>query len=321
MDTTTNVREEPGQVAADGKGRPPEDRLPAAGVPADVPELVNDAAAGQWGVHLRELWAKRELIYYFIWRDVRVRYRQTLLGVAWAVLQPAMMMVVFTIFLGPAVGDASSGIPYPLFVYSGFLAWNLFASSMVSGGMSVVTAEALIGKIYFPRLVIPLASVGTNLFDFGIASLGLVLLVWYYHVVPGWGLLLLPLWVVLAGLAGFGVGTLLAALNVRYRDFRHLMPFLVQVWMFSTPSIFMQSAAAPSLGGMIFGSQRWYEQLRTLMLSCNPINSLIISFRAIVFGGAMPWGHLGVSAAVVAVFLVVGCYYFRRVEDTFADII
>ncbi len=285
----------------------------------ELPETVIESEAGWKALNLRELWQRRELIFFLAWRDVKVRYRQTWVGAGWALLQPAMMTVVLTIFLGGFSGRPENRIPYPLYIYSGFLAWTFFANALVGGGMSVVGAEGMITKIYFPRLVIPIASVASSLVDFLIASIGLGLLMIRYRVAPGWGLLAVPLWLVLVAFAGFGVGTLLAALNVRYRDFRYLMPFIIQVWFFSTPAIFLPSDEVPM--ATIFGSQELLAKVRLLLQRLNPVNSLIVSFRKLALGEEVPWESLGVSAAIIGVFVAVGVYYFRRVEDSFADVI
>jgi lipopolysaccharide transport system permease protein len=307
------------------------DTAPAPAAPGgkELPETVIDARSGWSWADLWEIWSRRELIYFLMRRDIKVRYRQTSLGLAWALLQPAIMTVVFTVFVGPLSGAAGGlRVPYPLYVYVGFLAWNFFASSVISAGNSVVLAENLITKVYFPRIIVPLSTVGTNLVDLAVGSIGIPLLLLYYRlnppqaemsVAPGWGLLLIPLWVVLVALAALGTGTLIAALNVRYRDFRYLVPFIVQVWMFSTPSIFLRPAKVEA---SIFGSQITYELLRSLLMELNPMNSVIALFRGLVLGDeVLPWPSVGVAALVILCVLGVGCWYFRRVENTFADII
>jgi lipopolysaccharide transport system permease protein len=258
-------------------------------------------------VNVRELWRFRELIYFLIWRDVKVRYKQTVLGAAWAVLQPLMMMVVFTVFFGRMAGLSSGDLPYPLFAFAGLLPWTFFASAIANSGNSVVTSERLITKIYFPRLAIPIGSVGAASVDFLIALGMLGILMAWYGVAPGVGLLLLPVVFAVIFLAALGVGTALAALNVAYRDFRYVIPFLVQLWMFATPTVYMQPAGTP-------------EGLHAV-LALNPMTSLIATFRAACLGGPIPWADFGIaSACVVAIFLA-GCFYFRKVEGQFADII
>ncbi len=188
---------------------------------------------------VRELWQYRELLMFLTWRNVMVRYKQTVLGAAWAILQPAMMMVVFTVFLGQMARVDSGNLPYPVFVYAGLLPWTFFATAISNAGNSVVSSAQMVSKIYFPRLLIPFAAVAAAVVDFLIAFLLLAGLMFYYGIVPGWGILLVPLLLALAVLAAIGVGTILAALNVAYRDFRYVIPFLVQIWMFATPTVYM----------------------------------------------------------------------------------
>jgi lipopolysaccharide transport system permease protein len=255
---------------------------------------------GKWqSVNVRELWRFRDLAYLMVWRDVKVRYKQTLLGAAWAILQPAMMMVVFTVFFG-ATGKVSSGDrPYPVFVYAGLLPWMFFASAVSNAAQSVVGSERLITKIYFPRLAIPFSAVGAAVVDALVSFLLLVGLMAWYRVAPGAGILLAPLILFMVALAAAGVGTLLAAMNVAYRDVRYVIPFLIQIWMFATPSVYTEGRALP----------------------LNPMDGLVAAFRAATLGGAMPWERLAIGSALSAALLLVGCFYFRRVEDGFADTI
>jgi lipopolysaccharide transport system permease protein len=265
--------------------------------------------AGAWQlVNVRELWQYRELVLILAWRDVKVRYKQTLLGAAWAVLQPGLMMVVFTIFFGKLAHVSSGGVDYSVFVYAGLLPWTFFATAITSAGNSVVGSERLITKVYFPRLAVPLASVGAALVDSVIAcGLLLVLMLWH-GIVPGPGLLLAPLFMAIILLAAVGVGTLMAALNVAYRDFRYVIPFLTQFWMFATPTVYMQPDAEMS------------GAVRTL-LALNPMTSLVAAFRAAVLGGPIAWGEVAAAAGLSALLFLAGCLYFRRVEDSFADVI
>jgi lipopolysaccharide transport system permease protein len=248
------------------------------------------------------------LLFFLAWRDVKVRYKQTLLGAAWAILQPLLMMAVFTIFFGRMAGVSSGGVDYPLFAYAGLLPWTLFATAIAAAGNSVVGSERLITKIYFPRLAVPLAAVGAAVVDFVIALGLLITMMVYYAVAPGWGLLFVPAIFGAILLAAIGVGTLLAALNVAYRDFRYVIPFLVQLWMFATPTVYMQPKGTSSGWGHV-------------LLTLNPMTTLIAVFRATVLGGPIPWGSLGVAVAAVALTFLFGCFYFRKVEDTFADVI
>ena len=302
-------------------------------------------------LNLRELWKSRELLLFLTWRDVAVRYKQTVLGAAWAILQPAMMMVVFTIFLGRLARIDSGDIPYPVFVYAGLLPWTFFATAISNAGNSVVGSAQMVSKIYFPRLLIPLASVAAAVVDFLIAFLLLAGLMFYYRIVPGWGILLLPLLLGLAALAAVGVGVLLAALNVAYRDFKYTIPFLVQIWMFATPTVYMNvdaadhhaspqtraTQAAPSSTqrlpknlpspststgeGVDVGDRAGVPLAVKTLLRLNPMTGLIAFFRASTLGGPLPWPQLGYSSAVIAVLLLIGIAYFRRVESSFADII
>jgi lipopolysaccharide transport system permease protein len=259
-------------------------------------------------VNVRELWQFRELVYFLTWRDVKVRYKQTLLGAAWAILQPLLMMVVFTIFFGRMAGVPSGDLPYPLFAYAGLLPWTFFATAITAAGNSIIGSERLITKIYFPRLAIPFAAVGAAMVDFLIAFGLLMAMMAYYRITPGMGLLLTPLVFGLITLAALGFGTLLAALNVAYRDIRYVIPFLVQLGMFATPTVYMQPKAAS--GGWIH-----------LLLSLNPMTGLIAAFRSSTLGGPIPWGPLGIASVSVALMFLVGCLYFRKVEDGFVDII
>lgn len=278
--------------------------------PPDV--VVIRPPSGWRVVNVTELWRFRELLFFLVWRDVKVRYKQTALGVAWAILQPLMMMAVFTVFFGRLAGLPSGDVPYPLFAFAGLLPWTFFASALASSGNSVVTNERLITKIYFPRLTVPFASVGAAAVDFVIACGLLLLLMAGYAlrgdpVGPGWSIFLAPVVFVFIALAAAGFGTLLAALNVKYRDFRYVIPFLVQFWMFATPTVYMQVPAGA--GGM-------YE-----LLNLNPLTGLVATFRAACLGTPIPWVQFGLSATFVTVVFAVGCLYFRKAESDFADLI
>lgn len=264
---------------------------------------------GGWQlVNVCELWHCRELLWFLIWRDVKVRYKQTLLGAAWAVLQPAMMMVVFTIFFARIARVPAGDLPYPLFAYAGLLPWTFFSIAISQSAQSVIGSERLITKVYFPRLAIPFASVGAAAVDLAIAfGLLLAMMVWY-GVVPGPTLLLVPPILLCVLLAAAGIGTLLAALNVAYRDFRYVVPFLVQVWMFATPTIYMDPSAN--------GTGRL-----DYLLAANPLSPLVANFRAAVLGGPIEFGPLAIAAVASAAMFVAGCLYFRTVEDGFSDII
>ncbi len=274
----------------------------------DLPVTVIERRPGWRFIDLGELWRYRELLWFLTWRDIKVRYKQTVLGGAWAVLQPLATMLVFTLFLGRLASTASDAASYPLFVFAGLLPWLFFANAISSGGQSVVGNQNLVTKVYFPRLIIPMAAVGAGLVDFGIACGLLAVMMVYFGVAPGLGLLLTPLIVLLLVVAALGVGTLLSALTVAYRDFRHVVPFLVQLWMFATPAIYLQADG-------LFGPDV------QALLPLNPAYGLIAAFRQAVLGGAIDWYALAVSGAVSCGLLLVACLYFRRVERSFADII
>lgn len=274
---------------------------------------VRRPAKGWQFINVSELWKQRELLYFFVWRDVKVRYTQAALGIAWAVLQPVMMMIVFSVFFGRMAKVPTGNLPYPIFVFAGLLPWTFFATAIADAGNSVVGSERLITKIYFPRLVIPLAAIGAAAVDLCIAFGVLILLMAWYAMrgVPihvGIGLLLVPVIVLLIAFVAIGVGCLLAALNVAYRDFRYVIPFLVQLWMFATPTVYMQAFNGP-------GSR---TQAALLL---NPLSGLIGGFRAAVFGSPIPWAHLIISGICAVLLFLVGCLYFRKVEHSFADII
>jgi len=268
------------------------------------------APQGWQPVNFRELWGFRELLYFFAWRDVKVRYKQTLLGASWAVLQPAMMMIVFTIFFGRLAKVPAGPLPYPLFVYMGLLPWTFFATAIANAGNSVVGSERLITKVYFPRLSIPFASVGAAIVDFFIAFILMIILMIVYGVAPGARMLAVVPIVLCISLMAAGVGTFMAALNVAYRDFRYVIPFMVQVWLFATPTIYMQPERSV---GRLTGIN--------LLMSLNPMTGLVAAFRAACSGGSLPWTQLGGSAFLSAGVFFAGCLYFRRMERHFADII
>jgi len=317
--------------------------IPAADGPApqiDVPETVVKPVSG-WGlIDVREVWRFRELLFFFTWRDVVVRYKQTLLGAAWAIIQPVMMMAVFTVFLGRMAKVGSGEMAYPVFVYAGLLPWTFFATAITRAGNSVIASKNIVTMVYFPRLVFPVASVGAAAVDFALAFGVLVVLMFWYGIPPGLSMLLVPFLLVLTALAALAVGTALAALNVAFRDFKYVIPFLVQIWMFATPTVYMDvradadpapkpaatlsTAPAETPGAGDADDERptsvvpaWVK----VLLRANPMTGLIAFFRAATLGGVLPWKELGYSTAVVLVAFVGGLLYFRRVEVTFADII
>jgi lipopolysaccharide transport system permease protein len=293
---------------------------PSAEEDDQVAETVIDASPGWKALDLGELWRYRELLFFLAWRDVKVRYKQTVFGIAWAVLQPTLWMVVLSVFLGQLAKLPSGGLPYPLFVFAGLLPWTFFATASTNAGNSVVDSERLITKVYFPRLLVPFAAVGAALLDLAIAFVVLIGLMFYYGVTPTWTVLLVPFLVVVATLAALGVGTMLAALNVAYRDFRYVIPLLLQLWMFATPSIYME-AVEPPPGDPGTSSPESITTTVRHLLNFNPMTGLIASFRAALLGKALPWEQLAFSSLVIVLVFIVACFYFRRVEDSFADII
>jgi len=278
------------------------------GATDDLPVTVIERRPGWRLLDLRELWRYRELLGFLTWRDVKVRYRQAVLGAAWAVLQPLATMLVFTLFLGRVAGTTSDATGYPLFVFAGLIPWTFLANAVGAGSQSVVGNQNLVTKVYFPRLIIPTAAVGVGLVDFAIALGVLALMMLGSGVVPGAGLLILPVIVMLLVLCALGAAILLSALTVAYRDFRHAVPFMVQLWMFATPAIYFQA----DLGLAPF----W-----AALMPLNPAYGLIATFRQAVLGGAVDWYALAVSGGVGCTLFVIGCFFFRRVECGFADII
>jgi len=268
---------------------------------------VIQAKPGWQIVDFAEMWRFRELLGFLIWRDVKVRYKQTVLGAAWAILQPFAQMVVLSIFFGRMVELPTGGVSYPLFVFAGLLPWTFFSNAITSAAGSVVGSQNLITKVYFPRLFVPASAIGVGLVDFCIAFGMLFVLMLYYGKPPGAAIVATPLLMLGLTAAALGIGTLLSALTVAYRDFRYVVPFMVQIWMFATPAVYMD---ATSVG------PRWQW-----ILPLNPAYGLILNFRNAALGRPLDAYSLGVSLAVTAVLLVVGCLYFRRVERSFADII
>ena len=254
----------------------------------------------------KELWAYRDLLYVLTTRDIKVRYKQTVLGFAWAIIQPVMMMVVFSIFFGGLAKMPSDGFPYPIFVYAALLPWTFFANSITNSANSLVGSAHLVSKVYFPRLIIPLSSIGSGLVDFAIAGAILLLLMVYYGVSWTSNLLMAPILVAGAALTALGVGTFLAALNVAYRDFRYVVPFLVQFWMFATPVVYPAS--------LVPREWQW-------ALYLNPMAGVIEGFRSVFLGSAFDVPGMLVSLAIAAILFAAGIAYFGKVERRFADII
>jgi len=273
----------------------------------DFPKIVIRPSGGWVSLRLGDLWAYRELLYFLVWRDIKVRYKQTVLGAAWAVIQPFFTMVVFTIFFGQLAKVPSDGLPYPVFAYCGLLPWQLFSYALTQSGNSLVANQNLITKVYFPRLVIPLAACLAGIVDFGIAFLVLLGMMIFYGITPTAAMASLPIFLLFALATALGVGLWLSAMNVRYRDVRYTIPFLTQVWLFATP-IAYPSSLIPAKWRAIYG--------------LNPMAGVVEGFRWALLGkGELPGPLVGISLAAVVVLLTGGLYYFRRMERTFADVV
>jgi len=269
--------------------------------------VVYEPKSGWATLDLRELWAYRELLYFLVWRDVKVRYKQTVLGAAWAVLQPFLLMVVFSVFLGRLAGVPSEGLPYPIFAYSALVPWTFFASSLSGASESLVANSNLVSKVYFPRLILPLGAAGGFAVDFLIAFGMLIVLMLVYDIAPTLAIVWVPLFTLLAFCTAIGVGTWLAALNVKYRDVRHAVPFLIQVWLFATPVAYPASLVP----------ERWQW-----LYGLNPMAGVVEGFRWALLGTpAPPWTLLAITAGMVLLMLVGGTAYFHRAERSFADLI
>jgi len=257
-------------------------------------------------IRIGELWAYRELLYFLIWRDLKVRYKQTMLGVAWVIMQPLIMATVFTIFLGRFARIPSAGVPYLLLVFTGLVPWMFFSTAVITSGNSVVGSAHLITKVYFPRLVVPLSAIGGRLVDFAISSLVLAGLMYYYRVDLTWKLATVPIFVLLLTALAFGVGSLTAAWNVKYRDVSIMLPVIVQVWMFVTPIVYPIDIV-PS---------RWRS-----VYSLNPLVGLIEGFRAALLNRALNLQALLFSTAITSALVIYALFVFRRMEKDFADVV
>ena len=272
-----------------------------------IPITIIEPKKGWIPVDLKEIWNYRELLYFLTKRDIKVRYKQTVLGGLWAIIQPVFMMVVFTLFFGRLAKLPSDGIPYPIFVYAGLLPWTYFANAVSASGNSLVGSANLITKVYFPRLIIPASASMAGLLDFFIAMLVMGAMMIYYQFLPGFGMLLFPFLVGLTFLCSVGVGLWLSALNVQYRDIRYVIPFLIQLWMFVSPVIYPVS--------MVKEKYQW-------LLALNPMGGVIKAYRASLLGHLpIDWFLLSISTIIILVIFITGLYYFRRMEKTFADVI
>ncbi|MFZ1898389.1 ABC transporter permease [Methanoregula sp.] len=272
----------------------------------EVPILVIRPPRKWIPVDFHEIWAYRELIYSFTIRDIKVRYKQTGLGVAWAVLQPLLTMVIFTVFFGGLAKIPSDGVPYPLFVLAALLPWLLFAEGLTRSTTSMVTNANIMTKVYFPRLIMPLSSIISPLVDFGVSFIILLAMMVYYGYAPTINIIFLPLFLLLALATSLGVGLWLSALNVKYRDFQYTVPFLIQIGMYASPVVYPSSLVPASL-------RVWY--------GLNPMAGVIEGFRWALLGTGTPSAMVLVSIGMVILLLVSGMFYFRRMEQSYADIV
>jgi lipopolysaccharide transport system permease protein len=273
----------------------------------NMPMLSIEPSKGWASLRLREIWEYRELLYFLTWREVTVRYKQTALGAAWALIQPLFTMLIFSLFFGRLAKMPSDGIPYPLFSLAALIPWTFFANGLTQSSNSLVTNSNLISKVYFPRLIVPMSAVASGVVDFGISFLLLLGMMVFYGAVPSVRFVFLPVFVLLAFVCALGVGLWLSALNVQYRDVRYTVPFLTQFWMFATP--------------IAYPSSLLHEPWRTLY-GLNPMAGVVEGFRWALLGAkTAAWEEIAMSAIAAVLILVGGAYYFRRMERTFADII
>ena len=275
--------------------------------PSITPDFVAVPSRGWVSINLKDLWEYRELLVFLVWRDIKVRYRQAALGVAWAVLQPFLTMVVFSLFFGALGNFPSEGIPYPIFTYAALLPWQLFANSLSASSSSLVLNQGLITKVYFPRLIIPLSAVFVGLVDFMIAFTVLAGMMVYYGVIPTQAVFTLPLFVLFALTTAFAIGLWLSALNVQYRDVQQAIPFLTQFWLFITPIAYPISIVP----------ENW-----RFLYGLNPMVGVVEGFRWALLNQGEPLdSSIFISIAVVSLLLITGLIYFKRMEKTFADIV
>ena len=290
-------------IPADGEARP--------AVPDDAPITIIEAKKGWLPIDFHELVTHRELLFFLIWRDVKVRYKQTVLGASWAIIQPVFSMVIFSIIFGSFAKMPSDGIAYPVFVYAALLPWTFFANAVSSAGLSLVSQTNLLTKIYFPRLYMPISAVGVGVVDLALSFAVYVLIVVYYVMfqgtapVPGASILLLPGLVLLTIFAACGMGFLLASITVVYRDFRHIVPFMMQAWMYATPVVYPMSMLP--------------EKYRPIM-ALNPMAGIIGGYRSVLLNQTIDWQNLAISAAVACGLFIFGMYNFRRTERFLADV-
>jgi len=274
---------------------------------ADEPLIVIQRSSAWRGIDFREVWLYREMLYFLVWRDVKVRYKQTTLGITWALIQPLFGMIVLAFVFGRVAKLPSEGIPYPLFAFAGILPWTFFSNAVTNGSMSVVTSGNLLTKVYFPRILVPVAAVMTALVDFFLAAVMLIPLLFHYHFLPAAHLVYgFPLAMAICVAFALGLSIVLSALIVRYRDLRHAVPFVMQIWMFATPIVYSLSVVPLKY--------RW-------AMTVNPMAPVIEAFRRSMFGGAIATAGLLWALLVAVVLILGGSIYFRRLERIFADVI
>jgi homopolymeric O-antigen transport system permease protein len=283
---------------------------PAVLANPDIPVTRITPPGRWWVLPFGELWDFRELVYFFVWRDIKIRYKQTVIGAAWAVLQPFLTMLVFWLFFGTLAHIPSQGLPYPIFYYSALLPWTYFAASLVNATNTIVENQRVITKVYFPRLALPLSSILSGLVDFAVSFLMFVVMLIYYHVHPTIAFFWMPVFLLMAVLTALGVGLWLAALNAIYRDVRYVVPFLVQFWMFASPVVYPSSLV----------TAKWPKW--AWLYGLNPMVGVIEGFRWSVAGSGNPPGRLLLaSAGVVLLVLLSGLAYFQKMETTIADVV
>lgn len=293
--------------AGEEEYQPPAAQIKRASLNLEEITVEIEPRRSWFSLELKELWQYRELLFFLTWRDIKVRYKQTVLGVAWAILQPFLTMVIFSVIFGSLAKLPSEGIPYPIFTYTALLPWQLFAFALTSASNSLVMSQSLITKVYFPRLIIPLASVLTGVVDFCFAFIVLLGMMVYYKIPMTWRVLTLPAFILLAIISALAVGLWLAALNVKYRDVRQMVPFLARFWEYATP-IAYSATLIPAKWQLIYG--------------LNPMTGVVEGFRWALLGKAGGVGSLVIISLVIVVLLLAGgLIYFRRMEDEFADVI
>jgi len=303
----TEKSENTPQVATVDKSPSVGASLPASDIPLHEPFYRIAPLQGFMDLKLREVWNYRGLLYFFIWRDIKIRYKQTAIGAAWAIIQPFMTMVIFSLFFGKFARIPSEGLSYPIFYYTALLPWTYFSGALQNATNTIVENQRVVTKVFFPRIILPLSAVLSGLLDLGISFLMFIVLMFYYRIDFAWTVLLLPCFVLLAVATAFGVGLWLSALNAIYRDVRYVMPFLVQLWMFASP------VAYPS--SLIPERWRW-------LFGLNPMTGVIEGFRWALTGHGKPPGSLLlVSIGIVAVIFCGGLVYFQRMETTIADVV